>query len=359
MSRRRWSWSGESFCAAAVATRKRAVVRSDGHLRDRRLHELELGELCAELLARRDVMHGFFDRAPGHAVCGSANARAKNAQGSQRQSQTIGRPRRATHRSGSRHDESTMRAERMMTRQRNLRELDAWRVGGNQKCADSFFATLRDLRSRTATKWCAMPTLEMSVFSPSKIQCHRLRRRAVVRIDATSLPAFGSVSAKPPIFSPADHLLRRDLFSTRQNKRIHAQALNRENRICERRVIAENSRGWCRAAPSLPPAPFKYWNKPRDARRLTDPNRVAKIFVAFEIRFLELAREHARVVAIKERGVVPRRRVKCARLHGFARNGNGAPSYVTARFSVHASNAARKSGCCMQIACVCASASIA
>ena len=50
-------------------------------------------------------------------------------------------------------------------------------------------------------KWLAMPTLEMKTFSPSSTQPVP-SRLAVARIDATSLPASGSVRAKAPMRSP-------------------------------------------------------------------------------------------------------------------------------------------------------------
>ena len=54
-----------------------------------------------------------------------------------------------------------------------------------------------------------MPTLEMNVFSPSSRHVFP-SLRAVARSEATSLPASGSVSAKPPTVRPASTSSMRD-----------------------------------------------------------------------------------------------------------------------------------------------------
>ena len=167
-----------------------------------------IGEPLAELHARPHARDRLVERAPRHADRRGADRRAEDVERAEREAEPL--PHFADERDGGDaaavHDEA---AERVIAARRDRLEREPRARRLDEERADAFFACARgaDRRLAKTTKWCAMPTFEMK---PSRRRgpTPSPSRRAVVRIDATSLPASGSVSAKPPTVFRCGHAAR-------------------------------------------------------------------------------------------------------------------------------------------------------
>ena len=213
-------------------------------------------------------------------------------------------------------------------------------------------------RSRRRRSSAAMPTFEMNVFSPSRTH-RRPRGGRSSRIDATSLPASGSVSAKPPTARPLRDARRgvaRQRSTPAQHERVRREPLHGEDRVGQRRAVGDAPRARRRARARsrvAARAARKTSSIARPSRATASRGVVASTSPSRGARRASSSPRRGRARVVEERG----RQLVADLSWNVA---PGAPGEADGRaWRVHASYAARKSGCCMQMACACASASMA